>query len=423
MALNVDPSDEPMDTVDDEVAPKTPRKTGGLRDIAGKLYSGDAGVDVVGKSRIFFAVAAGVLLIAALAIFLRPFNLGIEFRGGNSFTVPGSVGTLDEVRGTVENTGAEVASAQVVTFNTGSSYLIKTPVLDPDPTVATAEATEIKQALADRFNLPLDQISDNAVSGAWGATITQSAFLAAGIFLVAVVIYLTLVFREWKMAVAALLALVQNLLLTAAVYLLIGFEVTPSTVIGFLTILGFALYDVVVVFDKVRENTRGITGNPNRTYGEAANLAVNQTLMRSINTAIVALLPVGGLLFIGAGLLGAGTLKDLGLVLFVGMLAAVYSSIFFATPVLVALKESEPRFKLHKQRVLQRRAAGITERRAAVRQKAPAAAGAEITSAPDPALAGVAPRTGARPQARKRTGAGSKPKQGGARSGGGNRKR
>jgi preprotein translocase subunit SecF len=423
MAVNLD--DDNLDGADEPVAttePKDKKPVGGLKDLAGKLYSGDAGVDVVGKSKIFFAVAAAIVIISALAIFVRPFNFGIEFRGGNSFTVPGTAGTLEEVRGTVEEAGAEVASAQVVTFDTGSSYLIKTPVLDPDPVVATAEATEIKQKLADRFNIPLDQISDNAVSGAWGATITQSAFLAAGIFLVVVVIYLTLVFREWKMAVAALLALVQNLLLTAAVYLLIGFEVTPSTVIGFLTILGFALYDVVVVFDKVRENTRGITGNPNRTYGEAANLAVNQTLMRSINTAIVALLPVGGLLFIGAGLLGAGTLKDLGLVLFVGMLAAVYSSIFFATPVLVALKEAEPRFKLHKQRVLQRRAAGITERRATVRQKAPAAAAAE-TSAPDPALAGTAPRTGARPQPRKRTGAGSKPKQGGARSGGGGRKR
>ena len=154
------------------------------------------------------------------------------------------------------------------------------------------------------------------------------------------------------MGVAALAALLQNLVLTATIYLLVGFEVTPSTIIGFLTILGFALYDVVVVFDKVRENTRGITGSPTRTYGEAANLAVNQTLMRSINTAVVALLPVGGLLFIGAGLLGAGTLKDLGLVLFVGMLCAVYSSIFLATPVLVDLKEQEPRFKLHKQRVL-----------------------------------------------------------------------
>jgi len=256
------------------------------------------------------------------------------------------------------------------------------------------------------------------------------------------VIYLSLVFREWKMAAAAMIALLQNLVLTAAVYLLIGFEVTPSTVIGFLTILGFALYDVVVVFDKVRENTRGITGNPNRTYGEAANLAVNQTLMRSINTAIVALLPVGGLLFIGAGLLGAGTLKDLGLVLFVGMLAAVYSSIFLATPVLVDLKESEPRFKMHKQRVLQRRAAGTPERKAkvAVRQGSGATSPATKTGATkgaaaksgvsaatetvaahdDAALAGAAPRAGARPQQqpRKRPG-GSKPggsKPGGSRS-------
>jgi preprotein translocase subunit SecF len=225
-----------------------------------------------------------------------------------------------------------------------------------------------------------------------------------------------------------LAALLQNLILTAAVYLLVGLEVSPSTVIGFLTILGFALYDVVVVFDKVRENTRGITGNPNRTYGEAANLAVNQTLMRSINTAIVALLPVGGLLFIGAGLLGAGTLKDLGLVLFVGMLAAVYSSIFFATPVLVDLKEREPRFKLHKQRVLQRRAAAnLAPRKAAKR-----GAGAEDDDTGEedaegtatPALAGAGARGSAqRPaaQPRKRTNAGGKSgnrPRGGGRSGG-----
>jgi preprotein translocase subunit SecF len=209
-------------------------------------------------------------------------------------------------------------------------------------------------------------------------------------------------------------------------------------VIGFLTIFGFALYDVVVVFDKVRENTRGITGNPNRTYGEAANLAVNQTLMRSINTAIVALLPVGGLLFIGAGILGAGTLKDLGLVLFIGMLAAVYSSIFFATPVLVDLKEAEPRFKQHRIRVLQRRAAGVNAERKTTKtvQRAPAkAAGTKATTTKaavevdpvevaetDSALAGSAPRPGARPAPRKRPGAGAKPgggsKPGGSRGGG-----
>ena len=291
---------------------------------------------------------------------------------------------MDDVRDTIAGTGAEVASAQTVGGGQ-SSYLIKTAELDTDPAVASKKAADIKAAVAQRFNIPIDNISENAVSGAWGASVTKQALIGTVVFLVLVVIYLSLVFREWKMAVAAMAALLQNLILTAAVYLLIGFEVTPSTVIGFLTILGFALYDVVVVFDKVRENTRGITGNPNRTYGEAANLAVNQTLMRSINTAIVALLPVGGLLFIGAGLLGAGTLKDLGLVLFVGMLAAVYSSIFLATPVLVDLKEQEPRFKMHKQRVLQRRAAG-TSRRARPRSryaKAPEATSVATDTVPD----------------------------------------
>ena len=201
---------------------------------------------------------------------------------------------------------------------------------------------------------------------------------ASVVFLVLAVIYLVSGATEWRMAVAAICALLLDLMLTAGVYSLVGFEVTPSTVIGFLTILGFSLYDVVVVFDKVQENTRGITGSA-RTYSEAANLAVNQTLMRSINTAIVALLPVGGLLFIGAGLLGAGTLKDLGLVLFVGMLVAVYSSIILATPVLVALKEQEPRIKAHNARVLQRRAAALVnpERERKATTRSPGAASDE----------------------------------------------
>ncbi len=422
----------------------------GIKDLASRLYRGDAGIDVVGKRKIWYAVAAGILLIGIITILVRPFNLGIEFKGGNAFTLPASVGTLDEARAAVAESGAEVASAQKIGGNS-HSYLIKTAILDENPSVASTKAADIKTDLAERFKISPDQVSESAVSGAWGATITRQALIGTVIFLILVVIYLSLVFREWKMAVAALAALLQNLVLTATIYLLVGFEVTPSTIIGFLTILGFALYDVVVVFDKVRENTRGITGNPNRTYGEAANLAVNQTLMRSINTAIVALLPVGGLLFIGAGLLGAGTLKDLGLVLFVGMLAAVYSSIFFATPVLVDLKEAEPRFKQHKQRVLARRAAGASAERkpakAAPRQGATKSTATKSTAtkstapkstAPTPAetedeaaetvdtgpaaaAAGAAPRTGARPQNRKRSGAGGRPgggKPGGARSGG-----
>jgi preprotein translocase subunit SecF len=300
--------------------------------------------------------------------------------------------------------------------------------------VASADASKIKQNLAKQWHISENQISESSVSGSWGSSVSTAAAWGAGIFLVLVMAYLALVFRDWRMAVAALAALIQNLVLTAAIYLLVGLEVSPSTVIGFLTILGFALYDVVVVFDKIRENTRGITGNPNRTYGEAANLAVNQTLMRSINTAVVALLPVGGLLFIGAGLLGAGTLKDLGLVLFVGMLVAVYSSIFFATPVLVDLKEQEPRFKLHKQRVLQRRANLEKESHVKVARRTAAGKTDEDDEDERVALAGAA-RVGAasrtatagatRQQPRKRTGGPAKSTGGGKprspRAGGGRR--
>ena len=215
------------------------------------------------------------------------------------------------------------------------------------------------------------------------------------------------------MAAAAVASLLFNLIATAAVYSIVGFEVSPATVIGFLTILGFALYDVVVVFDKVQENTRGITGKSNETYAEATNLALNQTFMRSINTSLVALLPVGGLLFIGAGLLGAGTLKDLGLVLFIGMGMAVYSSLFFAAPFLVWLKEFEPAIANHTKRVLARRAAPRVAADTPA-QKSPIGA---------PALAGSTPKTGAKPvpakaAGTKSTGGAAKPGVRPARPGG-----
>jgi len=318
--------------------------------------------------------------------------------------------SLDEARSAIEKSGAEVSTAQTVRGANGSVAYQQVTTGD----MTAEETSRVKTEVAQELGISEKDISNTRVSGAWGRQITDKALLGLLIFLGVVLVYLILRF-EWRMAVAALTALLQNLLLTAAVYSLVGFEVTPSTIIGFLTILGFALYDVVVVFDKVRENTQGITGNPNRTYAEAANLAVNQTLMRSINTAIVALLPVGGLLFIGAGLLKAGTLKDLGLVLFVGMLAAVYSSIFLATPVLVDLKEQEPKFKLHKQRVLARRAAGTTTERKAAR------AAAVDTEEGDTVLTPTAPpRTGARPsQQRKRPGGKPGGGKAGARSGGG----
>jgi preprotein translocase subunit SecF len=382
--------------------------------LAHRLYTGDAGLNIVGRRKMWFAIAAVAVLIAIGSFATRGFTLGIEFSGGNEFQVPVSVGTLDEARAAVDGAVAnlppnaeegerQVVSAQEYGSNErGANYLVRTTQL------TAADSAVVKTALATRFGIAENTISDRQVSAAWGKSVTQQALLGLAIFLVLVLIYLVLRF-EWRMAVAAVSSLLLDLVLTAGVYSLVGFEVTPSTVIGFLTILGFSLYDVVVVFDKVQENTRGITAGTVRTYSEATNLAVNQTIMRSINTGLVALLPVGGLLFIGAGLLGAGTLKDLGLVLFVGMGLGVLSSIVFAAPVLTALKEQEPRIKAHGQRVLARRAAIASgdvaprgERpKAGAKPSAKAAAKAQ-SDAEDAALAGTTPpRVGARPSGKR----------------------
>jgi preprotein translocase subunit SecF len=386
--------------------------------LATRLYRGEAGINVVGRRKVWFGVAGAVLLLAILSFTFRGFTLGIDFKGGNEFQVPATVGSMQvaedataEALGGVSSTSgdpARVVSAQQLRGTSGASYLIRTTPLQ------SSDAIKVKESLAKNLNLDPAAISDNLVSAAWGAQVTRQALYGLIAFLVLVIIYLIIRF-EWRMAVAAVSSLALDLLLTATVYSLVGFEVTPSTIIGFLTILGFALYDVVVVFDKIQENTRGITASSTQTYADAANLAVNQTLMRSINTGLVALLPVGGLLFIGAGLLGAGTLKDLGLVLFFGMGAAVYSSIFFATPVLVTLKEQEPRYKLHTQRVLARRAGAGAERK--VPKQVPARASTPADeSAEAPALAAAAPRAGARPAAKQ---GGKQPsKQAGKRGGG-----
>jgi preprotein translocase subunit SecF len=389
--------------------------------LAHRLYTGDAGLNIVGKRKIWFAVAAIAVLIAIGSFTLRGFTFGIEFSGGNEFQVPSSVGTRESVDNAINkamdelNSGEhKVVSSQDYGRGANGTYLIRTTQLDQEDSAA------VKQALMSEFKLTDQQISGNRVSPAWGKTVTQQALLGLAIFLVLVMIYLVMRF-EWRMAVAAVSSLLLDLVLTAGVYSLVGFEVTPSTVIGFLTILGFSLYDVVVVFDKVQENTRGITAGTTRTYSEATNLAVNQTIMRSINTGLVALLPVGGLLFIGAGLLGAGTLKDLGLVLFVGMGLGVFSSIVFAAPVLAALKEQEPRIKAHGQRVLARRAA-IRNGDVAPRGER-ARTGAQAEADEVAALAGATPRVGARPAAKRNpTNRGGRPGGAGNRPSGNKRR-
>lgn len=390
--------------------------------LATRLYRGEAGIDVVGRRKVWFTVAGVLVLLAVLSFAARGFSLGIEFSGGNSFQVPASVGTLDQTETTVEEVladeggGAEIVTAQEVGGPSGDFYEMRTSALDAE------EAEAVKNALAQEFGINADQISANRVSEAWGGQVTSRALLGLVIFIALVTVYLILRF-EWRMAVAAVASLFLNLILTAGIYSAVGFEVTPSTVIGFLTILGFALYDVVVVFDKVQENTRGITANNNQTYGEAANLAVNQSLMRSLNTSVVALLPVGGLLFIGAGLLGAGTLKDLGLVLFVGMAVAFLTSITLATPALVLLKNQEPRIQAHNKRVLARRGAIARGELTPRGTPKPAAGDDEQVEAEDAALAGAAPKVGARPAGKRPTGArGGRPAGGGGNRPGGKRR-
>jgi preprotein translocase subunit SecF len=291
-----------------------------------------------------------IVLVAAVGVFVRGINLGIEFEGGAKFTVP-STTSVENARNIVKDAGIE--SALIVSV--GNERLeIQTPPLEQEQIESF-----IAKISAD-FKVDKSTITTQSVGPSWGADITRQALIGLGVFILLVILFLTIYF-EIRMAMAAIVALLHDLLITIGVYAITGFEVTPATVIGVLTILGYSLYDTVVVFDKVKENTRGILAQSRLNYQEAANLALNQTLIRSINTSIVALLPVAAILIVGVGILQAGTLKDLALALFVGIAAGTYSSVFIATPLLVQLKENQPEIISLKNRVHARRAnAGIT---------------------------------------------------------------
>jgi preprotein translocase subunit SecF len=300
-----------------------------------KLYSGEISYNIVGKRRRWYVISGVLFLVAVLSLFTRGLNYGIEFTGGAEFRVPSAACTIEQARTAVQDAGVEPST---VTQLGGETIRVTTEAVD------TAKSIEIRSSLADACSVAPDDISVQLVGPTWGGEITQKALTALAVYLALLSIFLVLYF-DWRMAVAALVALVHDVVLTIGVYSVLQFEVTPATIIGVLTILGFSLYDTVVVFDKVKENTRGILGQSRQTYSQAANLAVNQTLVRSINTSIVALLPVASILFVGAGLLGAGTLKDLALALFVGTAAGTYSSIFIATPLLAQLEEHNPQMQ------------------------------------------------------------------------------
>jgi len=313
-----------------------------LSGIGGRLYRGETSINFIGKRKIWYSFSSLLILASAATLFTQGLHLGIEFKGGSSFTVTSPNASVTSAESAVTDAGI---TSQIIVQKIGNDKVrVQTNAL------TSVQQTAVEDKLSAKFGVSVDSIDSQIIGPSWGAEITRKALYGLFGFLFVVMLYLAMAF-ESKMAIAAIIAVIHDVFITVGIYALVGFEVTPATVIGFLTILGYSLYDTVVVFDKVRENTRGIASSGKSTYSQAANLAVNQTLVRSFNTSLIALLPVGSILFVGAGLLGAGTLKDLSLALFIGLATGTYSSIFIATPILAALREREPAMQALAKRV------------------------------------------------------------------------
>ncbi|EAR24443.1 protein export protein SecF [marine actinobacterium PHSC20C1] len=308
------------------------------------LYTGQVSVNFIGRRRVWYILAAVLLAVSIIVPTLRGgYVFGIEFTGGSQFQID-SVEALanPDTNADAQNLATDTVISVVadadpkVTVVGTDSLRIQTEQLEP------SSSNEVRDALAGAFNVDNDQVAASFVGPSWGADITSSALRALLVFIGLAAIMMAIYFRTWKMSIAAMIALLHDIVITAGVYGIFGFEITPSAVIGFLTILGFSLYDTVVVFDKIRENTSEDGAESRRTFAESVNLAVNQTLVRSINTGVVAALPVGAILFIGAYVLGAGTLRDIALALFIGIVVGTYSTIFIAAPLYAQFRENEP---------------------------------------------------------------------------------
>lgn len=323
------------------------------RSFLSRLYTGTGAFDIIGKRKTWYIVTGVIMLICVLSIVFRQFTFGIDFQGGTQIAVPSSTTVTTQAVGDVfeKTLGSEPDSVQTAGTGSSQTIVVRTETLSHE------DNDKIQSALASAFGseLTLAEISSSDVSSTWGREITQKMLIALAVFLVVVTIYIAIRFDR-EMSIAALTSLFFDIVSTAGIYSLIGWEVSPATVIGLLTILGFSLYDTVVVFDKVAENTRSVLSTTRRTYGEQANLAVNQTLMRSINTTVISVLPIIALMIIAVWMLGVGTLKDLALIQLVGVVVGAYSSIFLAAPLLVTLKERREDVSRHTKRVLDRRA-------------------------------------------------------------------
>lgn len=304
-----------------------------IKGLGGRLYSGETSVNIVGNAKRWYVVSAIFTLLSIGALAVQGLHLGIEFKGGSAYTFPSTTATVEQARSAVQSAGI---SGELIIQKIGDDKIrVQTGSL------TNAESDAVESAIVSNFKVNAADIDTQLIGPSWGEEITKKALYGLLAFVIVIMLFLAMTF-EPKMAFAALIAVLHDVLITVGIYALIGFDVTPATVIGFLTILGYSLYDTVVIFDKVRENTRSITSTSKQTFTQATNLAVNQTIVRSINTTVIALLPVAAILFIGGGLLGAGTLKDISLALFIGMIVGSYSSVFIAPGVLAQLREKEP---------------------------------------------------------------------------------
>ena len=324
-----------------------------------RLYTGTGAFEVIGRRRLWYAISGAIVAVAIVSIVVRGFTFGIDFKGGTTVSMPRGSAQTAQVQDVFKKTlGVDAESVVIVGSGSSATVQIRSETLSNDQT------TKLRNALFDAFQPKGNDgkpskaaISDAAVSSTWGGQITKKALIALVVFLALVSLYITVRYERY-MAISALTTMCFDLSVTAGVYSLVGFEVSPATVIGLLTILGFSLYDTVIVFDKVEENTHGFQHTTRRTFAEQANLAINQTFMRSINTSLIGVLPVLALMVVAVWLLGVGTLKDLALVQLVGILVGTYSSIFFATPLLVTLRERTELVRAHTRRVVRRRRPG-----------------------------------------------------------------
>lgn len=345
--------------------------------LGGRLYRGETSVNFIGNRRRWYGLSGFFVLLSIGALAIQGLSLGIEFKGGSSFTVNTSSPSVAQAREAVQEAG--IASGAIVQLVGDDKVRVQTEALE------AAENNALQDALAAKFSVSAANIDTQIIGPSWGKEITRKALYGLFGFLLVVMIYLAMAL-EPKMAISAIVAVVHDVFITVGIYALVGFDVTPATIIGFLTILGYSLYDTVVVFDRVRDNTKSITSTSTKTYSQAVNLAVNQTIVRSANTSIVAILPVAAILFVGAGLLGAGTLKDLSLALFIGLIVGTYSSIFIAPAVLTQLREKEPALQ------------ALTKR---VEARTPSTASSVSTVSPAAAVNGRGPRNQPKRKGRK----------------------